>query len=177
MRKNARKTRVMALSSLFVALSVVILYLGCFLEVVDLTVAAVASLLVLLSVIEMGKGTATMIWIATSILASLLLPNKFIAIEYACLMGVYPLVKAFAERLPLVISWVIKLLFVNIALAIMVVLGHFVFAYPIESVWLMVATFVLATVTGVVFDIALTKLLTLYLMRLRGMLRIERLLK
>lgn len=177
MRKNARKTRVMALSSLFVALSVVILYLGCFLEVVDLTVAAVASLLVLLSVIEMGKGTAMMIWIATSILALLLLPNKFIAIEYACLMGIYPLVKAFAERLPLVVSWVIKLLFVNIALGIMVVLGHFVFAYPIESAWLMVATFVLATVTGVVFDIALTKLLTLYLMRLRSMLRIERLLK
>ena len=177
MRKNTRKTRVMALSSLFVALGVVILYLGCFLEVVDLTVAAVAALLVLLAVIEISQGTAAMIWIATSILAFLLLPNKFIAVEYACLMGVYPLVKAFAERLPVVISWVIKLLFVNLALAVMVVLGHFVFAYPIESAWLMAATFLLATVTGVVFDIALTKLLTLYLMRLRSMLRIERLMK
>ncbi|MBQ8287569.1 MAG: hypothetical protein IJX76_02215 [Clostridia bacterium] len=177
MRKNARKTRVLALSSLFVALSVVILYLGCFLEVLDLTVAAVASLLVLLAVIEMGKGTAAMVWLATSILAFLLLPNKFIAVEYAFLMGCYPLVKALAERLPRVISWVVKLVFVNIALAVMVVLGHFVFAYPIESVWLLVGTFVLATVTGVVFDIALTRLLTLYLMRLRSALRIERLLK
>ncbi len=177
MRKNAKKTRVMALSSLFVALSVVILYLGCFMEVVDLTVCAVASLLVLLAVIEMGKGTATLIWITASVLSFLLLPNKFIAVEYSLLMGVYPLVKAFAERLPRWIAWLVKLLFVNVALGLMVVLGHFVFAYPIESVWLLVATFAVATVAGVVFDIALTRLLTLYLIRLRSVLRIERLLK
>lgn len=177
MRKNARKTRVLALSSLFVALSVVILYLGCFMEVLDLTVSAVASLLVLLTVIEMGKGTAAMIWLVTSVLAFLLLPNKFIAMEYAFLMGGYPLVKAFAERFPRAITWVIKLGFVNVALAVIMVLGHFVFGYPIESVWLLIGTFVLATVTGVVFDIALTRLLTLYLRRLRSVLRIQRLLK
>lgn len=177
MRKNTRKTRVLALSSLFVALGVVILYLGCFMEIVDLTVAAIASLLVLLAVIEMGQGTALMIWIATSILSLLLLPNKFIALEYTCLMGGYPLVKALAERLPRVLSWVVKLVFVNVALGIVVVIGHYLFGYPIESVWLLVGTFALATLTGVVFDIALTKLLTLYLVRLRRVLRIEQLLK
>ncbi len=177
MRKNTRKTRVLALTSLFVALGVVILYLGCFLEVVDLTVAAVASLLVLLTVMECGKGTAAMVWLATSVLSLLLLPNKFIATEYACLMGVYPLVKALAERLPRLLSWVVKLLFVNLALGALVVLGHFLFGYPIESAWMLAATFLLATVTGVIFDIALTRLLTLYLLRLRSVLRIEKLLK
>lgn len=177
MRKNTRKTRVLALSSLFVALSVVILYLGCFFEVLDLTVAAVASLLVLLAVIEIGMGTATMIWLATSILAFLLLPNKFIAVEYSFVMGCYPLVKALAERLPKGISWAIKIVFVDIAMAVMVILGHFVFGYPVESVWMAVAVFVLATITAVIFDIALTRLLTLYLLRLRSALRIERLLK
>lgn len=177
MRKNTRKTRVLALSSLFVAMSVVILYMGCFFEVLDLTVAAVASLLVLLAVIEMGKGTAAMIWIVTSIFAFLLLPNKFIAVEYAFLMGCYPLVKAVAERLSKGISWAIKLIFTDIAMGVMVVLGHFLFGYPVESVGLAVVVFLLATVTGVIFDIALTRLLTLYLIRLRGVLRIERLLK
>ncbi len=178
MSKNSRrKTRVLALSSLFVALGVVILYLGCFFEVLDLTVAAVASLLVLLAVIEMNKGTAAMIWLATSILAFLLLPNKFIAVEYSFLMGCYPLIKAVAERFPKGISWAIKIVFVDVGMAVMVLLGHFVFAYPVESVWMVVAVFVLATVTAVIFDVALTRLLTLYLMRLRSALRIERLLK
>ncbi len=175
MRKTARQTRLLALSALFVALSVVVLYLGCFLEVVDLTVAAIASLLVVLAVIELREGYAIMIWLATSILSLMLLPSKFIAVEYACFMGCYPLIKALSERLPTVLSWVIKIVFVNLALGILVVLGHFVFGYPIESAWMLVATFLLATFTGVVFDIALTKLITLYFARLRKSLRIDRL--
>ena len=162
---------------MFTALGVAILYLGCFIEVMELTVAAVASILILMAVIEMGKRTATLIWLATSVLSILLLPTKFIALEYALFIGSYPLVKAVFERFPTVLSWICKIVFVNLALALLIVLGHFVFGYPLESVWMMIATFLLATFTGVIFDIALTRLVTLYLERLRRTLRIERLLK
>lgn len=177
MRKSTRKTRILALSAMFTALGVVILYMGCFIEVMELTVAAVASILILLAVIELGKGTATLIWLATSLLSLLLLPTKFIAVEYAFFIGSYPLVKAFTERYSRLLSWIIKLVFVNLALGLLVVVGHFIFGYPIESVWLLIATFLLATFTGVIFDIALTRLVTLYLVRLRHVLRIDRLLK
>lgn len=177
MRKSTHNTRVLALSAMFTALGVAILYLGCFIEVMELTVAAVASLLILLSVIEMGKGKATLIWLATSILAFLLLPTKFIALEYAFFIGSYPLVKAIAERYSRLPSWIIKIVFVNLALGLLILLGHYVFGYPIESMWMLVATFLLATFTGVILDIALTRLVTLYLERLRRTLRIDRLLK
>lgn len=177
MRKSTHNTRVLALSAMFTALGVAILYLGCFIEVMELTVAAVASLLILLSVIEMGKGKATLIWLATSILAFLLLPTKFIALEYAFFIGSYPLVKAIAERYSRLPSWIIKIVFVNLALGLLILLGHYVFGYPIESAWMLVATFLLATFTGVILDIALTRLVTLYLERLRRTLRIDRLLK
>ena len=177
MRKSTHNTRVLALSAMFTALGVAILYLGCFIEVMELTVAAVASLLILLSVIEMGKGKATLIWLATSILAFLLLPTKFIALEYAFFIGSYPLVKAIAERYSRLPSWIIKIVFVNLALGLLILLGHYVFGYPIESMWMLVATFLLATFTGVILDIALTSLVTLYLERLRRTLRIDRLLK
>lgn len=177
MRKNTRNTRVMALSALFVALGMVILYMGCFFEVIDLTVAAVASLLILISVIEMGKGTACLIWIATSILALLLLPNKLIGAEYAIFMGCFPLVKALAEKLPRVLSWMVKLVFVLVAMSGLVLLSHFVFSMPMEAPLLMVGLFLLALITGVIFDIALTRLVTLYLHRLRRVLRIDRMLK
>lgn len=177
MRKSTQNTRVLALSAMFTALGVAILYLGCFIEIMELTVAAVASLLILLSVIEMGKGKAALIWLATSILAFLLLPTKFIALEYAFFIGSYPLVKAIAERYSRLVSWVIKIVFVNLALGLLILLGHYVFGYPVESFWMLIATFLLATVTGVILDIALTRLVTLYLERLRRTLRIDRLLK
>ena len=65
----------------------------------------------------------------------------------------------------------------NLALGLLIVLGHYVFGYPLESLWMIIATFLLASVTGVIFDIALTRLVTLYLERLRRTLRIDRLLK
>ena len=177
MRKSTRQTKKLALSAMFTALGVAILYMGCFIEVMELTVAAVAAILILLAVIEMGKKAATLIWLATSILSVLLLPTKFIALEYAFFIGSYPLIKALAERFSLVASWVIKIVFVNLALGLLIVLGHYVFGYPLESLWMIIATFLLASVTGVIFDIALTRLVTLYLERLRRTLRIDRLLK
>ncbi len=177
MRKSTRNTRVLALSSLFTALGVVLLYLGSFFEVMDLTVAAMAGITVLIAVIEMGKRTAMLIWLATSFLSLMILPNKFIAVGYALFFGCYPLVKAIAERLPSVISWVIKLVFTFVAMVALVLLSHFLFAMPIEAPWLMVAFFLLALFTSVIFDIALTKLVTLYLYRLRRTFGIERILK
>ena len=177
MRKSTRNTRILALSAMFTALGVAILYLGCFIEVMELTVAAVAAILILLAVIEMGQGKAALIWLATSILAFLLLPTKYIALEYACFIGCYPLVKAVTERFPKALAWTVKIVFVNLALGLLIVAGHYIFGYPVESVWLVVATFLLATFTGVIFDIALSRLVTLYLVRLRRTLRIDRLLK
>lgn len=177
MRKSVRHTRILALSSLFSALGVVLLYVGSFFEVIDLTVAAMAGILVLIAVIEMGRGMATLIWLATSLLSLMLLPNKFIAVGYAVYFGCYPLIKAVAERCPRLFSWGIKLVFTFVAMVALVLLSHFLFAMPMEAPILMAAFFLLAMFTAVIFDIALTKLVTLYLYRLRKMLRIDRMIR
>lgn len=177
MRKSSRNTRILSLSALFSALSVVLLYFGSLFEVIDLTVAAIAGILVLIAVIEMGKGMASLIWLSSSVLSLMILPNKYIAVAYALFFGCYPLVKAIAERRPRLLSWAIKLIFAFVAMVALVLLSHFLFAMPMETPILMVAFFVLAMLTSVIFDIALTKLVTLYLIRLRKVLRIDRMLK
>lgn len=177
MRKSKRQTRILAISSLLTALGVVLLYLGSFFEIMDLTVAAAAGILVLLAVIEMGKRTGVLIWLATSLLSLLLLPNKFIALGYALFFGCYPLVKAFAERFSNFLSWAVKLVFAFVAMVVLVILSHYLLGMPLEAPWMMVAFFVLALFTTVVFDIALTKLVTLYVYRLRKTLGIEKMLK
>lgn len=149
------------------ALGVVLLALGCFFQTIDLTMAALASLGVVLAMIELGGREATLIYLATALLALLILPQKLIAAEYALFVGVYPLIKSLAERFKFLLSWVIKLLFANLSLTLLNIVGKYLFYIPIDSGWLLALTYLLVNVTVIVFDIALTKLITFYYMRLQ----------
>lgn len=167
MRESTRKVRRLALSAMMTALGVVILYLGCFFETLDLTVAAIASFCVVLILIEMGGRYALAVYIGTTLLSLLLLPQKLIAVEYTLFAGCYPLVKMLAERLKPLFSWLIKLLFANLSLTLLMLVIKFIFSMPIEQGWMLIATYALVNVTVVIFDIALSKLMTLYCTRLQ----------
>ncbi len=150
------------------ALGVVLLTLGSVFQTIDLTMAAIASLFVVLAMIELGGKEALLIYLATALLALLLVPQKLIAAEYALFAGLYPLIKSLAERLGRVLSWVVKLIFANLSLTLLILASKLLFSLPVESGWLLAATYVLVNVTVVVFDIALTKLITFYYIRLQA---------
>lgn len=150
------------------ALGVVLLTLGSVFQTIDLTMAAIASLCVVLAMIELGGKEALLIYLATALLALLIVPQKLIAAEYALFAGLYPLIKSLAERLGRVLSWVIKLIFANLSLTLLILASKLLFSLPVESGWLLAATYVLVNVTVVVFDIALTKLITFYYIRLQA---------
>ena len=67
------------------------LYLGSMVEVLDISMAVIASLICVFAVIEYGKGYPWLIFSVTAILSLLLLPNKFPAVVYGCFMGFYPI--------------------------------------------------------------------------------------
>lgn len=150
------------------ALGVVLLTLGSVFQTIDLTMAAIASLCVVLAMIELGGKEALLIYLATALLALLIVPQKLIAAEYALFAGLYPLIKSLAERLGRVLSWVVKLVFANLSLTLLILASKLLFSLPVESGWLLAATYVLVNVTVVVFDIALTKLITFYYIRLQA---------
>lgn len=168
MRQSTRKTKKIALSAMMTALSVVILCLGSVFQTIDLTMAALASLCVVLAMIELGGREALLIYLATAVLSLLLVPQKLIAAEYALFAGVYPLIKSLAEKLPTLLSWVVKLIFANLSLTLLIIAGKLLFSLPVDSGWLLAATYVLVNVTVVLFDIALTKLITFYYLRLQA---------
>lgn len=167
MRESTRKVRKIALSAMFTALGVVILCIGSVFDALDLTMAALASFCVVLAMIELGGREALLIYLATSVLALIIAPQKFIAAEYVLFAGCYPLIKSLAERLKLLLSWVVKLIFANISLTLLIIAGKLLFSLPIESGWVIAATYLLVNVTVVIFDIALTRLITFYYMHLR----------
>jgi hypothetical protein len=170
------RTKYLTVSAMLAALSVVILMLGSLVDVLDITTAVAASVLCIYAVIEMGGFYPWMIWLTTSILAFLLLPMKTPAIFYAMFAGFYPILKEKLEKLKNPISWILKIVVFHGCLAGMVgLLWLFVPALFVSEGmrWLPMAIYVLSLVCFVVYDIALTKIITLYLIKFRRRFQIK----
>ena len=176
-RKSSFDKRIVV-SGVLVALSVIILYLGCAIEALDLTMSAIVSLLVVVIVIEMGYKYAWFAYLATSILSLLLLPQKTPAIFYACFMGFYPIIKSHVERInSAVLRWVIKLIAGNAALCAMFWLISLFIPDEFEGGWMLVATYILGLAAFIMYDIALSKLITIYFLKIRDRVKIYKFLR
>lgn len=156
------------------ALGVVLLWLGSIVEVVDISMAVVASLFCVFAVIEYGKSAPWLVFAVTAILSLILLPQKTPAAMYALFFGYYPILKEKLERLPRALSWVLKEVVFNVALVLMLVLSRFLlFGNEAQTLWFYIAFTVLAEVAFPIYDIALTRLISLYLYRLRKRFHIK----
>lgn len=177
-RRKTSFDKKIVVAGVLAALSVIILYLGCAIEVLDLTMSAIVSLLVVVIVIEMGYKYAWMTYIATAILSILLLPQKSPAIFYACFMGFYPIIKSYLERINSALArWIIKLVVGNAALALMFILMSLFLPDEFEGGWLMLVTYLLGIIAFLMYDVALSKLITLYFVRIRDRIKIYKFLK
>ncbi len=168
-----KKSKKLATAAILSALGVVILLLGSVITVLDLTTVALASMLIMLAVIEIGGAYPYLIWFVTGILAVLLLPDKFGAVTYLCFGGVYPIFKAMFERLHYIVAWVLKFSFFNLTLILIVLFANYVFHIPDTGLGFEIALFAVCNVAFVCYDIASTQLITLYLIKLRRRLGLK----
>ena len=89
-RKKSFFDKRVVVCGVFSALSVLILYLGALIEVLDLSVSAMASLVIVLIVIEMGHSYAWLTYLAVSILSLILLPPKACRDLFCRIYGILP---------------------------------------------------------------------------------------
>ena len=174
MKKNNvnQSTKKLALSAVLSALGVVMLTLGSVLSALDLTMVAMASILVYFAIIEMGTPYQYLIYAVTGILSILLLPDKFAAFLYIVFGGIYPILKRVVERLRRVPCWIIKVIYFNAVITVMVIGSKYLFGIDEEN--LTISLYALGNVAFILYDIAMTRLLTVYFNRLRKRLRIEK---
>lgn len=168
-----KKTRKIAIAAILSALSVVILLLGSIITVLDMTAVALASLLIMLAVIEIGGAYPYLIWLVSGVLSLLLLPDKFGAVLYFAFGGIYPIFKAMFERLHYIVTWVLKFSCFNVMLIIMIIVIKFVLGLPDTGLGFTLPVFALCNFTFFVYDIATTQLVTLYLVKFRKMLGLK----
>ncbi len=174
-RRNISPARKLSFSAILCALGVVILFIGSMIEVVDISMAALASFLITVCMIEISGAMPFTVYLATSVLSFILLPTKTVSIIYVMFFGFYPILKNYIERLGFWLSWIAKFAAFNVISLVYYYIAKSFFFPAIEDLRLYVL--IILNVVFFTFDLALTFFVTAYVTRFRKMLRISNYLK
>ena len=137
---------------------------------------AMAGVCLIPVVLELGWRWGWMAYGVTALLSPLLAAGKEAALLFIAFFGYYPVLKAWIERRKSrVVEWVIKLVLFNAAIVAAYMAAVWVFRLPVDfeifGVSLPLVLLALGNVTFIIYDKALTGLVSLYLYRLQPKLR------
>ncbi len=186
-RGRKQTTRAMVSCAVLSALAVVALGVGTLIEVMDLTAASLAAVVILLALQVFGPRYALLAYAVTGVLGLLLMPQSLAVWTFVGLTGYYPVLKARLDRLPRLLAWTLKLALFAAVMAACVLVFHFlvmggtgavmdsflaVFGEAGGRAALGWAVLALSLLTFVLFDLLISRLLILY--RLRWQRRVEK---
>lgn len=167
--KNSSKT---AMGGMIAALSLVIMLLTAVIPYLQYALPAMSGALLIVMVIEISKSWALCSYVAVSILSFLILPNKEAAMVYFAFFGCYPILKPVLESKIKnnIICWIAKALFFNAAAIAAYSVIIYVFGIPLDETeefgkWAVPILLGLGNVMFVLYDICITRLVTIYLRR------------
>ena len=153
------------------ALSLVLMFMSALIPFGTFAFPTFAGMLLTVIVIEMGFGYAIAVYAVTALLSFLLVPDKEAALIYTVFLGFYPIIKGLIERIKnKVLQYVIKFALFNVCMIgeffIAVNLlsipesSYYVFGLNIPLIFLL-----LGNVFFVIYDICITRLVTIYLLK------------
>lgn len=171
--KALSNTKRLVMAAILCALSFIFMYLGTLSGVMDLCAVVGGALCCCFAVIELGSVWPWLVFAVTGVLCLVLLPDKFPALEYIALGGLYPILKAYFERLPRFISLIVKIAVFNLMLTVCLLIAKFILGLPSEEIGFSLAVYVLGNLFFLLFDYALTVFITYYMKKLRHRLKIR----
>lgn len=167
--RNSAKT---ALGGMIAALSLVTMLLTAVIPYLTYALPAIAGALLVLMVIEINKKWAVCSYAAVSILSFLILPDKEAAMMYFAFFGCYPIVKPVLEAKisNSKLCWLAKAVFFNIAAVAAYIVIINVFGMPLDEMeefgkWAIPMLLGMGNIMFVLYDICITRLVTLYIMK------------
>lgn len=169
MRGNQKGSYKLAFCSLMAALGVVIMLSSGLIPVLTYCAPLTAALLLIPARRECGGKWAALTWLVTALLSMLLCTDREAAFFYLFL-GSYPLLKPVLDALPGAWSWIAKLLYFLLVLALLYALLLFILGLELgqEEGWISMLIFYLVlTATMLVYDRAVGSIALLYEKRLR----------
>lgn len=165
--------RRLAAAAMISALSFALMYVGTLAVVFDLCAVAIGAVGTAFAVIELKGIWPWLTAFTCSLLCLLLLPDKFAAVEYIILGGLYPIVKSYIERTPRILQWILKIIYFNVLLTGGLLIAKYVMMINEDWAALNIAVYAMSNVCFIVFDIALTVVISAYITRFRKRLKIR----
>ena len=165
-----RATKKLTLSAIMVALGALIMALGAMVEVLDLSVCVLASLIVVFIYLEVGSPYTWLTWLTTALVTFLIFSGKPIWLNYFLIFGIYPLLKAYIEKLPRALWLVFKLIYANAVIWIMFFLMELIFSLPLfekDIFWLKAVLYAVMNVAFIAYDLFLTVSVKIYYAKIR----------
>ena len=186
-RGISKKTKKLALGAMLSAIGAVILLLGSLFNVIDLSMAALASFVCVIAVIELGSAYAWLIYAVVGVLSVILRPASFAPWVYVAFLGYYPIIKEKFEKTGKFISWLLKILMFNVAFSACIAIVYLLMfrslgnifdffntamGFPQAGKGIAVLIYLFVNVVFVIYDIALTQVISTYIYRLRPKFKI-----
>jgi hypothetical protein len=165
-----KTTKKITVSAMVVALGAIFLVVGSYISAVDLIFEVVASLLAVFVYIELGSPYTWLVWPATTLTVAFLPNGISVAGLYFLVFGIYPILKAYIERLPKVLWWPVKLAYINAVIWLLIYFVDLIFGTPFlegDTVWLQAAMYLLINVAFVMYDVFITVMVRFYFDKLR----------
>lgn len=169
-----RQSFKIAYGGIVCALSLAMMFMTGIFPFAEYALPAIAGTFLVALVIELGYRTSVIAYIAISLLSALIVPNKEAVVMFIVFLGYYPILKGRLEQIKKrSLEWVMKLLLFNIAivfayylviqvLGMTEVLEEFNFMkYGLGVIW------ALGNSTFVIYDIALTRVISMFIQRIR----------
>lgn len=160
------------------ALGVALLWFGAVTDILDISMCFASSVIIAFSCIELGKKASVFIYLATGILSFIMLPTKFISLIYIIFVGNYPLLKNLAESKIKngALLMIIKTVYFCAAIGASLLISRYILLIK-DGLAIELITFFLGIVACILYDFVLTRLISLYLVKLRKRLGVEKFLK
>lgn len=172
-----RRSKKIALSGILTAVAVIFMYIGALFQVLDLSSAALGSIVILIALIEVGKGYALGIFASSSVLALLLLPSKAPALIFVAFSGYYPILKVYLNMIkPKALSYLARFAVFNGALFLILFAGSRLFGVDVLAEYsgsrmLTAAFLTMCEVTFGLYDFALERMVFFYTVKLKNRFR------
>lgn len=177
-------TRKMTLSALFAALCVISLFVASVWPTGRFALVAFASLFVASAVIEGGISSGISVFVVSSIIGMLILPNRAAPLFFIMFFGYYPVAKSLIEHIKgILLQWAFKLALFNASMfASWFLLRELLVSFISDNLnifrdsgydysrFLLPLMFI-ANVVFIIFDFGFTKLIWLYINRISKFMR------
>ncbi len=171
----------LAFVSICMTLSVICLFGAAVTPSAKIALLAVSSVFCAIVICEYGPMYGFLHYLGVGILSLLLIPSRMYVLLYIAVLGYYPIIKLFIERLnKLWLEWILKLLLLNILL----VAAYFVFQFfLLPTLNAAVAAFILKflwwiilgiEVIFVIYDLMLSFILSYYRHKISKLFRAGR---